>query len=117
MSAASRGAWSFGLADGLVVPVAPPGVTENERHAIETLILGIGLGSSSADNYIRIWREHEGSLRQGYSLGTMSAYAERIAADKVMIRGMYGQFNDCRIPADEFEEIMVGLADFLRALE
>ncbi|MGW5421872.1 hypothetical protein [Streptomyces sp. NPDC003943] len=108
--------WSFAVdEDEEVIPVAPTGVPENLRLAVETLIVPLGLDAEAARSYLREWRRMYREAGVGHVLGTESASVRRISSDEVEISDFYDVFEDCTMPVAEFEGVLEGLAAFLTA--
>ncbi|MFF0435277.1 hypothetical protein ACFYU9_24015 [Streptomyces sp. NPDC004327] len=106
--------WSFAIdEDEEVIPTAPPGIPENVRLAVETLIIPLGLDAEAAESYLREWRAMYREAGVGHILGTESASVERISAGEVEIRDFYGIFENCTLPVTDFEAMLEGLAAFL----
>ncbi|MFI5533238.1 hypothetical protein ACIA8O_32320 [Kitasatospora sp. NPDC051853] len=106
--------WSFEIDedDDLVVH-APPGVPENTRRAVETLVLPFGLNDELTRTYLGEWRKMEAEFGTGYSLSTAAGAARRTGPDTVTIVDWYGQFEDCDMAVREFEDILERLVAFL----
>ncbi|MFJ3793385.1 hypothetical protein [Kitasatospora sp. NPDC090091] len=111
----SRTQWAFSLdEDDMVLVEAPPGIDENLRLAVETLILGFGTGSDDPRSYLREWRRCRAEAGgAAYKLGTSSAGVTRLGPELVEIVDLYGQFEDCTIDATLFEAILEDLAAYL----
>ncbi|WP_030062274.1 MULTISPECIES: hypothetical protein [Streptomyces] len=106
--------WYFEIDDDeLVVPVAPSGISENLRLAVETLIIPFGLNAEAVQNYLREWRRMDREFGIGYVLETASASARRVSPADVEISDLYGQFDVCTMRAAEFEAVLEGLSEFL----
>lgn len=89
--------WSFTLdEDGMVFVVTPPGVPENVRLAVETVLIPFG---------------------DDYFLAATSAQVRRVGPDEIELGDVYGQFKDCRMSVHGFERMLGRLIDFLKPLQ
>ncbi|MFD4602088.1 hypothetical protein ACFWPQ_29175 [Streptomyces sp. NPDC058464] len=52
-----------------------------------------------------------------YTLATASAQVSRVGPGEIELGDMYGQFEDCRMSAHEFERMPGQLIDFLKSLQ
>ncbi|BFO21343.1 hypothetical protein SHKM778_77310 [Streptomyces sp. KM77-8] len=57
--------------------------------------------------------EEEEECGDDYTLGTTTAQITRVGPDEVEILDFYGQFEDCRMSAHEFESVLGQVACFL----
>ncbi|MFF9194506.1 hypothetical protein ACF09L_04795 [Streptomyces sp. NPDC014779] len=106
------GAWSFTVdEDGMVLVTAPPGVPEDVRLAVETVLIPLGDSAVAVESYLREWRRLAES-GEDYALATTSAQVSRVGPE-VELGDMYGQFENCRMSAEEFERMLRQLVDFL----
>ncbi|MFJ2241071.1 hypothetical protein [Streptomyces sp. NPDC087859] len=109
--------WSFTVdEDGMVFVVAPSGVPENVRLAVETVLIPFGDSPDSVESYLREWRRMAEELGDDYALATTSAQVKRMGPGEIELGDMYGQFEDCRMSAREFERMLGQLIDFLKSL-
>jgi hypothetical protein len=109
--------WSFTVdEDGMVFVVAPAGVPENVRLAVETLLIPFGDSAAAVEGYLREWRRMATEYGDDYSLATTSAQVGRVGPDEIELGDVYGQFEDCRMSAHEFERMLGQLIGFLEPL-
>ncbi|MGW4027512.1 hypothetical protein [Streptomyces sp. NPDC005009] len=109
--------WSFTVdEDGMVFAVAPSGAPENLRLAVETVLIPFGDSVSAAESYLYQWRRMAEEFGDDYALATTSAQVRRVGPDEIELGDMYGQFEDCRMSAHEFERMLGRLIDFLKSL-
>ncbi|MEU3728258.1 hypothetical protein AB0E81_02435 [Streptomyces sp. NPDC033538] len=110
--------WSFTVdEDGMVFVGAPFGVPENVRLAVETVLIPFGDSAAAVEGYLREWRRMAEEFGDDYSLATTSAQVRRVGPDEIELEDMYGQFEDCRMSAHEFERMLGQLVDFLTPLQ
>ncbi|MFD5494198.1 hypothetical protein ACFYY3_11085 [Streptomyces sp. NPDC001812] len=109
--------WSFTVdEDGMVFAVAPSGVPENVRLAVETLLVPFSDSAVAVEGYLREWRRMAEEFGDDYALSTTSAQVSRVGPDEIELGDMYGQFEDCRMSAHEFERMLGQLIGFLKSL-
>lgn len=109
--------WSFTVdEDGMVLAAAPSGTPENVRLAVETALIPFGDSVTAAEDYLRQWHRMAEEFGDDYTLATTSAQVRRVGPDEIELGDMYGQFEDCRMGAHEFERMLGRLIDFLGSL-
>lgn len=115
-SAADGAGWSLRIDDGEILVVSsPPDVTANARHAVETLIVPLGLRVSDFENFLEEWRRLEHEFSDEYSITTPSASAVRVSKAEVELQDFWGQFEDCVIESERFEGVIELAVRLLRA--
>lgn len=109
--------WSYSVdEDGMVIPSEPPGTTENARLGLETLFIPVG-NLGAAEDFLIQWRAMRAEHGLDYALGTPSGRVERVDDDWVEVQDLYGQFQNFRMRATEFERALVCLIEFMRTPE
>ncbi len=99
--------WSFSVdEEGMVFVVAPSGVPDNVRLAVETVVVPFGDSAAAVSEYLREWRNAAYEFGDHYSLATTSARVPRVGPDEVEFGDLYGQFEDCSMSAREFERLL-----------
>jgi hypothetical protein len=91
--------------------------TENLRLAVEVFIDPFGLRARTVDTYIGEWRRSFAEFGADYSLASSSAGVQRVDEHTIRFVALYSQFEDCLMNVTEFETMLPGLADYLRARE
>lgn len=117
--AASTGSavWTFALdEDEDWVPSRAPAGDENVRLAVETMLMGIA-SAKAAEAYLAAWLADSARWGSGFTLSTASAGVERVSAETVRLIDMYGQFEDCDMPADDFEAMLHAYVAAAKAAE
>ncbi|GAA2513116.1 hypothetical protein GCM10010406_56050 [Streptomyces thermolineatus] len=105
--------WSFTRVGKFWQPHREPKADENTLLAVETLIIPFGNREDSVRNGLRTWREDSRRYGVGYVVTTASASIKKISEEEMEIGDMYGQFEDARLPVDEFEKMLESFADAL----
>ncbi|MFG3259082.1 hypothetical protein [Streptomyces sp. NPDC048172] len=106
--------WSFSWEDEEWLATRTPPADNNLKLAIETLIVPFGRSWQAVDNYLEVWRNMELEHGAEYSVSTPSAAVERISRDTVEIGDLYDQFEDVRLPVDEFVTLLTDLSAAMR---
>ncbi|MEU2084777.1 hypothetical protein ABZ569_23320 [Streptomyces albus] len=106
--------WSFSWSDGEWLTSRTPPADENLRLAVETLIIPFGQHWQAVDNFLKVWRKMEREESADYSVSTPGAVVEKISNDAVEICDLYDQFEDVRLPADEFVTLLEDLSVAMR---
>lgn len=109
-----RAQWSFSWRDREWLTSRTPPADENLRLAVETLIIPFGQHWQAVGNFLKVWRRSEREHGIGYSVSTPGAVVQRISVDTVEICDLYDQFQDVRMPVDEFVALLEDLSATMR---
>lgn len=107
--------WTFRYNGQYWVPSRDPAADENLLLAVETLALSFRFKTWQVQDLIDAWNEAGSEQAGTTSVGLTTVTVKRVNGDLAEIRDKYGQFQNVRLPGDEFEAMLRSLVEAIGA--